>query len=93
MEFGGLVDVTHFVFIVGNDLDEVSHDVGKESNAAKHDQNGSNSLQIGNRKVISISDSGKSGQRIVTTNDELRCPVFIGFSSELVVSYKIIDWL
>ena len=56
MQFATLVDNSHFLFIVGDNFDEVTHDVRKESHTTKHDHNGEDSFVVGNGEIVSISN-------------------------------------
>lgn len=63
-----LIHSSHFLLVVANDLNEVSHDVGKEGNASQHDQYCDDSLDVADRVVVTISDGTECGKCKVTTD-------------------------
>jgi len=77
MQVSTFVNNTHFLFVVANNFNEVTHNIREESNSTKHDNNSNDSLIVTDWIIISVTHSTKCCKSIVTTDDELMCLVFL----------------
>lgn len=71
------VDHAHFLFVIANDLDEVSHNVGEERNTTKHNDNSYDPLVVADWVVVTISNSTERCKSIVATNNQLMSLVLL----------------
>ena len=62
MKITTLINHTHFLLIIGYNLNKIAHDVWEKGNTSKHNTDSDNSLNITDLVVISISNSRKSGE-------------------------------
>jgi hypothetical protein len=70
-----LVDDSHLLLVVRNDLNETPHDVGEESNPSYHNEHCRDSFPVADRIEITISNCGKGCQDEVAADNQL--PPFI----------------
>ena len=72
MKVSTLVDYSHFLLVIGNNLNEVSHNVRKESNSPQHDPNRHQPFDVANWEVISIPHGWQRCESKVATDSKLR---------------------
>lgn len=92
MQVSTEVNVSHFLIVVCDDFDEVTHDVGKESYTTEHDNDSNESLVIADWVIISVAYSTQCGKCIVTTYYQLvRSCIFlqIKFFNECILTIQI----
>ena len=95
----GSVGGTHLGFLALDDLYKVSHNEGKESDTAKHNNYRDNSLKAADSIHISITNSWKGGQSKVTDHNQLLTiwVLWILFKSkcleESIADVKIFLWI
>lgn len=63
-----IVDVTHLLFIVADDLNEATHDVWEKGDATKHDYYCKYALFVAYWKVVAVAYSAQGCQGKVTAD-------------------------
>ena len=76
MQITTLINNSHFLFVVADNLNEVTHYIGEEGHSTKHNDNRNNSLIIADWIVISVSNCTQSSECIVATDDQFVGLVF-----------------
>ena len=66
-----LVDVTHLLAVVCDDLDEAAHYVGEERHSAQHEENGQESLKIADWVEVSIANCGQCRKGVIAAHYKL----------------------
>jgi len=83
MEVTALVNDTHILLIVADNLNEVTHDIRKEGHSTEHNDNCNYPLSATNWVIVSIPDSTQGSQCIIATDNEL---MRVFFLLKLVIS-------
>lgn len=66
-----LVDVTHLLAVVCDDLYEAAHYVGEERHSAQHEENGQESLKIADWVEVSVANCGKCREGVIAAHYKL----------------------
>jgi hypothetical protein len=77
MQITTLVNNAHLLFIVADDLNEVTHDIRKESYTSKHNHNRNDSLVITDWIVVTITHCTECSKSVVATDNELMGLIFL----------------
>ena len=70
---------THFAFVVFENLQQITHDIGEKSYASKHNCQSSNHLYVAYRIVVSITYGWQNCKRKVYTCHELDIEQWVAF--------------
>ena len=85
MEVAALVNDSHILLVVADNLDEVTHDIREEGHSTKHNKTCKYSLPGANWVVVSVANSTQGSQGIVAADNEL---VGVFFRFKLEIGYK-----
>lgn len=77
MKITTFVNNTHFLFIVADNFNEITHDIWEESDTTKHNDYSYDSFIVANWEVVTISNSTERCQSIVATHDKLVGLIFV----------------
>lgn len=70
MQVSNLVYKPHLLFIVRYDFNKAAHDVRKESNSTKHQENCNESFHVANGIIVTIPDSGECRECVIAAYDK-----------------------
>ena len=77
MQVSTLINHTHFLFIIADNLNKVTHYIGKEGHSTKHDDNCNDPLVVADWIVVTITDCTQSCEGVIATDDQLVGLVFL----------------
>lgn len=69
VQVADLVYKPHLLFIVRYDLNKAAHDIRKECNSTKHQENCNEPFHIAYRIVVTVSYSGECRECVVAADD------------------------
>ena len=69
MQVTDLVYKPHLLFIVRYDFNKAAHDVRKECNSTKHQENCNEPFHVTDGIVVTVADSGECRKSVVAADD------------------------